>query len=161
MGAVSAAGGEEAGVPLARLFAMAFRSLIDALHARLKETDVADLRPAYGFVLVAARDGAPSVNDVAALMGTTKQAASKLIDGMEADGYVHRVADAADARARRIRLTPRGHAALRTVEAVYAELEAEWARVVGRERLEALRGDLTAVLRSQNGGRLPAVRPTW
>lgn len=152
---------EEAGVPLARLFAMAFRSLIDALHARLKGTDVADLRPAYGFVLLAARDGVPSVGDVAALMGTTKQAASKLIDGMEADGYVQRVPDADDARARRIRLTPRGHSALRTVEAVYAELEAEWARVLGTERLEALRADLATVLRSRNDGRLPAVRPTW
>lgn len=152
---------EESGVRLARLFAMAFRSLIDALHARLQGTDVADLRPAYGFVLLAARDGVPSVNDVAALMGTTKQAASKLIDGMEADGYVHRVPDADDARARRIRLAPRGHSALATVEAVYAELEAEWARVLGAERLEALRADVATVLRSQNDGRLPAVRPTW
>jgi DNA-binding MarR family transcriptional regulator len=158
---VSTTRGEEAGVPLARLFAMAFRSLIDALHVRLQGTDVADLRPAYGFVLLAARDGVPSVGDVAALMGTTKQAASKLIDGMEADGYVRRVPDADDARARRIRLTPRGHSALRTVEAVYAELEAEWARVLGRERLEALRADLATVLRSRNDGRLPAVRPTW
>ncbi|HEV3049618.1 MAG TPA: MarR family winged helix-turn-helix transcriptional regulator, partial [Longimicrobium sp.] len=128
---------------------------------RLEGTDVADLRPAYGFVLLAARDGQPTVGDVAALMGATKQAASKLIDGMEADGYVHRVPDADDARARRLRLTPRGHSALRTVEAVYAELEAEWARVVGAERLEALRADLATVLRSQNDGRLPAVRPTW
>jgi DNA-binding MarR family transcriptional regulator len=158
---VSAAGGEEAGVPLARLFAMAFRSLIDALHARLEGTDGADLRPAYGFVLLAARDGVPSVGDVAALMGTTKQAASKLIDGMESDGYVRRVPDANDARARRIRLTPRGESALRTVEAMYAQLEAEWARVVGTGRLEALRADLATVLRSQNDGRLPAVRPTW
>jgi DNA-binding MarR family transcriptional regulator len=158
---VSTIRGEESGVPLARLFAMAFRSLIDALHARLQGTDVADLRPACGFVLLAARDGVPGVGDVAALMGTTKQAASKLIDGMEADGYVQRVPDADDARARRIRLTPRGRSALRTVEAVYAELEAEWARVVGAERLEGLRADLETVLRSQNDGRLPAVRPTW
>lgn len=158
---MSAIPGEEASVPLARLFAMAFRSLIDALHARLEGTDVADLRPAYGFVLLAARDGEPGVGDVAALMGTTKQAASKLIDGMEVDGYVQRVPDAADARARRIHLTPRGHSALRTVETVYAELEAEWARVVGTERLEALRADLTTVLRARNDGRLPAVRPTW
>ena len=54
----------------------------------------------------------------------------------------------------------------RTFVEMYREYGAElplreWARVVGAERLEALRADLTAVLRARNDGRLPAVRPTW
>ena len=62
-------------IPLARLLAMSFRTMIDELHARLGQRGWSDVRPAYGFVLLALRDGPTSAKDVAALMGTTKQAA--------------------------------------------------------------------------------------
>jgi hypothetical protein len=42
--------------PLARLFAIAYRLLIDSLHERLQARGWTDVRPAYGFVLLAARD---------------------------------------------------------------------------------------------------------
>lgn len=152
-------GGE--GVPLARLFAMAFRSLIDALHQRLEERGWSDVKPAYGFVLLAARSRNITVNDVAALMGMTKQAASKLVMGMEESGYVDRETDPGDTRARIVQLTARGHALLETVERIYGELEDEWAAVIGAKRVESLRRDLITVLEAAHGGELPAVRPTW
>lgn len=148
-------------VPLARLFAMAFRSLIDALHQRLEERGWSDVRPAYGFVLVAARSRDITVNDVATLMGATKQAASKLVMAMEESGYVGRHTDPGDTRARLVRLTARGHALLDTVESIYGELEAEWADVIGAKRVESMRRDLVAALEAAHGGELPAVRPTW
>ena len=43
-----------------------------------------DVRPAYGFVLLAARDGPTSATALAGLMGVSKQAASKLVDAMAA-----------------------------------------------------------------------------
>jgi DNA-binding MarR family transcriptional regulator len=140
---------------------MAYRSLIDQLHARLEQRGLRDVRPAYGFVLLAARQAPIGVSDVGELLGTTKQAASKLVDSLESDGYVRRVADASDGRARRIELTRRGHDLLRTVEGIYADLESEWAEVAGRSRVEAIRDDLQRILRAQNGGALPPVRPTW
>ena len=48
--------------------------------------------------------------------------------------------------------------ALATVEEVYADLEREWAAALGAERLAGLRADLTAVLSTMAGGRLPRVR---
>ncbi len=151
----------EAQVPLARLMAMAFRSLIDGLHARLAERGFADIRPAYGFVLLACREQSVSVGDIAVLLGFTKQAASKLVDTMARDGYARRVADDSDARGRRVQLTAKGHRALSAVEAIYVELEGEWAEVLGKRRVETLRKDLVTVLRAQNDGQLPAVRPTF
>lgn len=151
----------EAPVPLARLMAMAFRSLIDGLHGRLAERGFGDIRPAYGFVLLACREGSLSVGDVAVLLGFTKQAASKLVDTMARDGYVRRVADENDARGRRVQLTAKGHRALLAVEAIYVELEGEWADVLGERRVEGLRKDLTTVLKAHNDGKLPAVRPTF
>jgi hypothetical protein len=49
---------------------------------------------------------------------------------------------------------------LAAVEAIYAELEARWAGIIGRARVERLRADLLAVLTGPTG-ELPPVRPTW
>ena len=147
-------------VPLARLLAMAYRQLIDGLHARLAEHGYHDVRPTFGYVLLAARDAPVPGRDLAELLGVTKQAASQLVDAMERGGYVERRDDPADARAKLVALTPRGRTFLGTVENIYRGLENEWAAVIGRRRLEAIRHDLTAALEAAHGGKLPSVRPT-
>ena len=145
--------------PLARLFAIAYRSLVDDLHEALRRRGWIDVRPAFGFVLLAAADAPTTVSDLAALMGTSKQAASKLVDVMEDAGYVRRGTDAADTRQRPVRLTPRGRRLLDAVEAIYEELEQGWADVIGTHGVERVRRDLTKVLAVD--GPLPPVRPTW
>lgn len=145
---------------LARLFAIAYRSLIDGLHTRLVDEGWADVRPVYGFVLLAARPGPTTSTELATLMGVTKQAASKVVDSMEAAGLVRRLTGGDDARRRPIELTSKGHKLLTKVEEIYAELEAGWADVIGRDSLERLRTDLIAVLTAPDG-ELPPVRPTW
>jgi DNA-binding MarR family transcriptional regulator len=154
-------------MPLARLFAMAFRHLIDGLHARLAARGWAAMRPPFGFVLVAASQGPLTGAAIAELMGMTKQAASKLVDAMEAEGYVRREAGGVggvggvDARSKAVALTDRGRRLLDDVEAIYADLEAEWSEVVGRPRVEAMRADLLAVMRASHDGELPPIRPSW
>jgi DNA-binding MarR family transcriptional regulator len=148
-------------VPIARLLAMAYRMLMDDLHDRLRARGWDDVRPAFGFVLLAARAEPTTATAMAELMGTTKQAASKLIDSMESAGYVGRSVGTRDARRREVELSPRGRELLAAVEAIYAELEAEWAAVVGEPALARLRRDLTNVVAHRHDGSLPAVRPTW
>ena len=141
---------------------MAMRHTIDELHARLVQRGWPDMRPAFGYTLVAAQQRQPlTAGALAHLLGFTKQAASKLIDSMEEVGYVRRVSTGGDARMKLVMLTPRGERLLADVEAIYVEIEAEWAKVIGRKRVEAMRHDLEGVLRSAHGGDLPAVRPTW
>lgn len=147
--------------PLARLFAIGYRLLIDRLHDRLRALGWTDVRPAFGFVLLAARDQPTSVTGLAALMGVTKQAASKLVETMVASGYVQRESGAPDGRQRPVRLTPRGEELLRAVEQIYAELEQEWAQVIGPADLRRMRRDLVRVLSDASGGELPPVRPSW
>jgi DNA-binding MarR family transcriptional regulator len=139
---------------------MAFRDLIDGLHERLSRRGWPDVRPAYGFVLLAARDNPTSATEVAALTGTSKQAASKLVAQMVAAGYLQRQPDDRDARVVRVALSRRGRELLAAVEEVYAEQEAEWAGIVGPRAVDRIRSDLAAVLRARHGGRLPPVRPT-
>ncbi len=148
-------------VPIARLMAMAFRGLVDALHQRLRDRGIDGIRPAYGFVLLAVRARPMTINEVAAFLGVSKQAASKQIDGMESAGYVRRVVVARDSRERRVELTELGRRTLTAAEEIYGELEAEWAEVIGEEELERLRAQLMRVLRARNGGELPPVKPIW
>jgi DNA-binding MarR family transcriptional regulator len=149
---------DQSTVPLARLLGMAFRQLIDDLHVRLADQGWHDVRQSYGFVLLAIRDQDTTTTELAALLGVTKQAMSKLLDMMEQSGYVHRRA-AADGRMKAIALAPRGHELLAAVEAIYAELEAEWAAVIGGTALEQTRTRVDRVLRARHGGQLPQLRP--
>ena len=153
MGAVS-----EPPVPLARLFAVGYRVLVDGLHEELPRRGWSDVRPAFGFVLLALRDSPVALRALPGVLGTSKQAVSKLVDAMVAAGYVERDTDPDDARAKRVRLSDRGRRLLAAVEEVYADLERDWAAVLGEERLAGLRSDLTTVLSAAAGGRLPPVR---
>jgi len=146
-------------VPLARLFALAYRHLVEGLHERLRRRGWSDVRPSYGYVLLACRERATTSSELAATLGVSKQAAAKLVDGMVEADLVSRVAAPEDGRAKLLRLTRRGRRLLVVVEEIYVELEAEWARVVGADAVAALRGSLVEVLESAYGGRLPPVRP--
>ena len=146
-------------VPLARLMGMAFRQLIDDLHIRLKAQGWHDVRPSYGFVLLAIRDQDTTTTELARLLGVTKQATSKLLDAMEHGRYVERRSGIGDGRSKAVALAERGHELLAAVEAIYAELESEWADVIGTTALEQTRTRVERVLRARHGGQLPRLRP--
>lgn len=148
-------------IPLARLLAMSFRTMIDELHARLQRRGWSDVRPAYGFVLLAVRAGPTSAKDVAAIMGTTKQAASQLVDAMQGAGYLTRVSSTRDGRVRELVLAERGQQLLSAVEEIYAEIEDEWAAQAGADDLASARRALLSVVRRHGDGTLPALRPVW
>jgi DNA-binding MarR family transcriptional regulator len=148
-------------VPLARLFAMALNALIDPLHQGLAELGFSDVRPAFAFVLLASRDQPLTGGEIALFMGMSKQAASKLVDAMEAGQYLVRRESPDDARVKRLHVAPRGKKLLEAAERIYLELESEWAEVLGKRRVETLRADLGEVLRARHGGKLPPIKPTW
>jgi DNA-binding MarR family transcriptional regulator len=139
---------------------MAYRQLIDDLHRELAARGWAEVRPAFGFLLLALRDGPVSLRELVTALGTSKQAVSKLADAMVDAALVERVVDRHDARAKDLRLTARGEALLAEVEEIYAELEAGWTAVLGGDGVAPLRRDLEAVIRSAHGGALPPVRPS-
>jgi DNA-binding MarR family transcriptional regulator len=151
---------EAPGVPLARLFAMAFRQLIDGMHDQLEAAGWVGVRRPYGFVLLAARNHPIGARALAELLGVTKQAMSQLLEAMEGDGLIGRTVDPADGRAKAVRVTALGERLLTDVEGIYASLEADWASTIGADRVEAIRGDITRVMREMYPGGLPPVRPT-
>jgi DNA-binding MarR family transcriptional regulator len=148
-------------VPLARLLAMALNALIDPLHERLAALGFDDIRSAFAFVLLASRERPLTGNEIALFMGMSKQAASKLVDAMEHGDYLVRRAHPEDARVKLLHVAPRGKKLLEHAERIYLELEADWAAVLGKRRVSALRDDLSEVLRALHGGKLPPIKPTW
>lgn len=79
---------------------------------------------------------------------------------MEESRFIHRRSNADDGRVKEVALARRGHELLVVVEAIYADLEAEWAAVIGEVALEQTRTRLTRVVRARHGGQLPRLRPT-
>jgi DNA-binding MarR family transcriptional regulator len=91
------------------------------------------------------------LTDLAAKVGVTKQAVAQLVDDLEAMGAVERVPDPDDGRAKRIRLSQRGHAAILHGLGVLRQLEAELADQIGQRRMDELRRSLQAVLAVVDG----------
>jgi DNA-binding MarR family transcriptional regulator len=70
----------------------------------------------------------------------TKQALNYLLGQLEQLGYLTRETDRDDQRSKRVRLTPRGHAA---TSAIVQEVETEWEQQLGPREFGQLRRLLT------------------
>jgi len=126
--------------------------LLCYLPHRAMETRVMQAVRAAGFddITIAqarlfARIGAEGtrITDLAERAQVTKQTAGFLVDQLERGGYVQRVPDPADARARLVRIAPRGQAAVGVARQTEAEVEAEWAQHLGKQATAQLRRALT------------------
>jgi DNA-binding MarR family transcriptional regulator len=89
---------------------------------------------------VAARIGPDGsrVTDLAEQARVTKQSAAFLVEQLEAAGYVERVPDPTDGRARLVRLTNRSRGVVQAADAEVERVLAEWSDHVGEQRLRQL-----------------------
>ena len=76
---------------------------------------------------------------LAASAQVTKQTAGFLVDQLEAAGYVKRGPDPTDARARLVRIAPRGRRVQRLAREVEAQITEEWTHQLGPRDMAALR----------------------
>jgi DNA-binding MarR family transcriptional regulator len=118
---------------------------------RAMENRVIDALRAAGFDITTAQmkivqrigpDGT-RLTELAEQAQVTKQTAGFLVDQLEKAGWVERVADPADKRARLVRITERGQRAIPVASNVVAEVEAEWTAHLGQQRMTQLRRALT------------------
>jgi DNA-binding MarR family transcriptional regulator len=73
----------------------------------------------------------------------TKQALNYLLGQLEQLGYLTRETDSDDQRSKRVRLTPRGHAATRAIYEIVRDVETAWERELGPRKFGQLRRLLT------------------
>jgi DNA-binding MarR family transcriptional regulator len=142
-------------VPLIRLLNEALDAFSGELSRRLGEAGYTDVRPGHGCVFGnIAREGS-RLTDIADRAHMTKQSVGEVTSDLEKRGYVERVPDPSDGRAKIIRLTERGHEARAVGLQLLDEIEREWAEQFGVEQVTALREGLEAIT-AQRAGAVPA-----
>lgn len=85
------------------------------------------------------------LTELAAAAQITKQSAGFLVDQLERAGYVERVPDPRDARARLVRLAARGRQVQAVARGAEAIIERDWQRHLGKEQMTALRSALESL----------------
>lgn len=132
-----------------------FRTIIDETHRRLAEKGHPGLTAAHGFAMQAIGPGS-SVSEVGRRLGVSKQAAAKTVDRLTRMGYLTGTADPADGRRKIVAPTERGRDVLRQSARTFHQIYAEWAEVIGAERLQQLHEDLER-LAGDRGYRLDSI----
>jgi DNA-binding MarR family transcriptional regulator len=126
--------------PLAPLLHEVKRVMVDELHERLTRDGYPEVRPGHGCVFgFLDRDAGSRLTELAEAARMTKQAVGEAVADLEGKGYVERVPDPLDGRAKIIRLTERGHSGVEAADRHFADIEREWAGRIGEERMAALR----------------------
>nr|WP_239523958.1 MarR family transcriptional regulator [Geodermatophilus normandii] len=118
-----------------------------AMEARLLATVAAegfdDLTLAQARLAARIGPHGTRLTDLAEQSLVTKQTAGHLVDQLQRAGYVRRVADPSDARARLVQIAERGLELVAVARRVEAEVEAEWTAHLGEEPTAQLRAALT------------------
>jgi DNA-binding MarR family transcriptional regulator len=117
------------------------------LFQRLVAAGLTDARVPHTHVTAYIKADGSRLTELAAQARMTLPAMSELVDDLQRLGIVERRPDPRDRRAKLICLTDAGWEALRTARRIIAEIEQEYARLVGAERFEASALTLDELLR--------------
>ncbi len=130
---------------LAILLREPFRIASERLHERFAERGHPDVRAPHGNVLQFLDDGGTRVTVLARRAQITKQSMGELVAHLERHGYVERVPDPADRRAKLVRATTRGGEVYAIAREFVAELEQHLTERLGPEKMRTLRALLVEV----------------
>jgi DNA-binding MarR family transcriptional regulator len=133
---------------LAILLREPFRAGTELLHRRFAEGGHPEIRPPHGNVMQFLDDAGTRVSVLAERAQITKQSMAELVVHLERLGYVERVPDPSDRRAKLVRATPRGKQLYAIAREVVAEIEADWTKRLGKTKMRQLR----ALLEELNAG---------
>jgi DNA-binding MarR family transcriptional regulator len=126
--------------PLPSILAQVKRLAVLDMFGRMAAAGFDDVREGHGcvFGFIDLEEGS-RLTDLADRAGLTKQAVGEAVAELQRLGYLERVPDPEDGRAKIIRLTPRGVDAALTGRRLFAEIENDWAARYGEDRVALLR----------------------
>ena len=130
---------------LARLLRMAARSFETELTRELHRRGYADVSLADSALFAHLDPEGTRASELARRAGVTRQSMGELVADLVRKGYLAQRPDASDRRAKIVVLTEAGRRLDREATQAIADLEAEYRRELGDERVEALRESLAAV----------------
>ncbi|MCG8923670.1 MarR family winged helix-turn-helix transcriptional regulator [Lentzea sp. CC55] len=98
-----------------------------------------EITQAQARVLMRVGPDGTRLTELAEAAQVTKQTAGFLVDQLEKAGYVERVPDPTDGRARLVRVTGKAKEAVPVADAEIARIEVEWEQHIGKRRMTQLR----------------------
>lgn len=132
-------------IPLPGLLEIAMDAIFVEFREDLIEAGYGDVRPTHGCVFRFVHEGGLRLTELATLAGMTKQSIGEIVDDLAELGYLERIPDPADRRAKLIRLTEKGEQAQTVGFGLFAELEQRWAERYGADRLAEMRALLEEI----------------
>ena len=124
---------------------LGYRAVESRVLTALAEAGFDDLTVAQGRIAARIGPHGTRIGDLAEQALVTKQTATATVDRLEQAGYVRRVPDPTDARARLVVLDGRGTEAVKVARVAEAEVEAEWVAHLGVRAAAQLRSALERV----------------
>lgn len=128
----------------AALLYQAYLRLAEGIDARAPRGDER-ARPAHAAVFINMEHDGIRLTRLAEKARMTPQAMGELVDGLESWGYLLRVPDPSDRRAKLIVFTDKGHEALRAAFDAVEDVEARLLELLGKRDLERLQRTLIQV----------------
>src|SRR4051795_7553331 len=111
----------------------------EELHRRIAQRGHKEIRAPHGRVFEFLDDEGTQVSELSRRAQITKQSMAELVAHLERHGYVERVPDPRDRRARLVRATARGREVYGIAREIIAELEREWTARLGETKMRRLR----------------------
>jgi DNA-binding MarR family transcriptional regulator len=123
-----------------------FDQLVEAMHSALPAAGFDDIRAAHslGVFRVIDPEGTRPT-ELARRAGVTPQATAEFVRYLEERGYVERVPDPTDGRARLVKLTPKGKRAAAAARDAFAAIESRWQEQLGERRLNQMLDELAGL----------------
>jgi DNA-binding MarR family transcriptional regulator len=115
-------------------------ALNELVSEGLAERGFPDLRPAHGTIGQHIADDGSRVTELAQLAQVSKPTVVYLVNDLENLGYVERLPDPADGRAKLVCLTERGARAQEAAREIVTQIERDWSKLLGRRDFAMLRG---------------------
>ncbi len=136
---------------LAMLAARMWRLSEADFLARLNESGHPELRMRHPLVLQALEPDGARARTIADRLGVSQQAVAELIDDLGRRGYLERLPDPTDRRARLVVLTSKGSSVLREAEAIIEQMEREYAQRVGLDDYRTARRVMARLIEQLGG----------
>jgi DNA-binding MarR family transcriptional regulator len=130
----------------ATLLHQTFQCLIEQLVANLQDAGYRDIRVAHSRVFEHLPAKGARVARMAEAAQMTQQSMTELVEYLELKGYVERLPDPRDRRAKLVRLTKTGERLSATGRQAMRRIDASWEARLGKDRMREMRSALSDVL---------------
>ncbi len=130
---------------LGALLRIPFQAINARIVAELTRAGHPDLRPSHFSVFQHLDAEGTRVTTLADRAQMTKQAMGELVSDLERRGYVERVPDSTDRRAKLVVRTKRGWAVEATARATVRAVELEWEAEIGSQHMRQFRETLERI----------------